>query len=85
MKKTGILLLCMLALTGALYLVVQGLSRSESSLCRQKDLAAGGTKENLPEQVLTRTDEELREEQADCYAFGRLSEEEQDSGGIAPV
>ncbi len=78
MKKTGILLLCMLALTGALYLVVQGLSRSESSLCRQKDLAAGGTKENLPEQVLTRTDEELREEQADCYAFGRLSEEEQE-------
>lgn len=78
MKKTGILLLCMLALTGALYLVVQGLSRSESSLCRQKDLAAGGTKENLPEQVLTRTDEELREEQADCYAFCRLSEEEQE-------
>ena len=78
MKKTGVLLLCMLALTGALYLVVQGLSRSESSLCRQKDLAAGGTKENLPEQVLTRTDEELREEQADCYAFGRLSEEEQE-------
>ncbi len=78
MKKTGILLLCMLALTGALYLVVQGLSRSESSLCRQKDLAAGGTKENLPEQVLTRTDEELREEQTDCYAFGRLSEEEQE-------
>ena len=78
MKKTGILLLCMLALTGALYLVVQGQSRSESSLCRQKDLAAGGTKENLPEQVLTRTDEELREEQADCYAFGRLSEEEQE-------
>lgn len=78
MKKTGILLLCMLALTGALYLMVQGLGRSESSLCRQEDLAAGGTKENLPEQVLTRTDEELREEQADCYAFGKLPEEEQE-------
>lgn len=78
MKKTGILLLCMLVLTGALYLAGQGLARSESSLYRQEELAAGGTKEKLPEQVLTRTDEKLREEQADCYAFGKLSGEEQE-------
>lgn len=78
MKKTGILLLCMLVLTGALYLAGQGLSRSESSLYRQEDMAAEGTAENLPEQVLTQTDEDLREEQADCYAFSKLSEEEQE-------
>lgn len=78
MKKAGILLFCMLVLTGALYFASQGLSRSESSLYRQEDLAAGGTKESLPEQVLTRTDEELREEQTECYAFGKLSEDEQE-------
>lgn len=78
MKKTGILLLCMLVLTGALYLAGQGLSRSESSLYRQEDMAAEGTAENLPEQVLTQTDEDLREEQVDCYAFSKLSEEEQE-------
>lgn len=78
MKKAGILLFCMLVLTGALYLASQGPSKSESSLCRQEDLAAGGTKESLPEQVLTRADDELREEQTDCYAFGKLSEDEQE-------
>lgn len=78
MKKAGILLFCMLVLTGTLYFASQGLSRSESSLYRQEDLAAGGTKESLPEQVLTRTDEELREEQTECYAFGKLSEDEQE-------
>ena len=78
MKKTVILLLCMLVLSGALYFAGQGLSRSESSLYRQGDMAAEGTKRNLPEQVLTRTDEKLREEQEECYAFGKLSEEEQE-------
>ena len=78
MKKAGILLFCMLVLTGALYFASQGPSKSESSLCRQEDLAAGGTKESLPEQVLTRADDELREEQPDCYAFGKLSEDEQE-------
>lgn len=78
MKKTGILLLCMLVLSGALYFAGQGLSHSESSLYRQEDMAAEGAKRNLPEQVLTRTDEKLRKEQEDCYAFGKLSEEEQE-------
>ncbi len=78
MKKAGILLFCMLVLTGALYFASQGPSKSESSLCRQEDLAAGGTKESLPEQVLTRADDELLEEQTDCYAFGKLSEDEQE-------
>ena len=77
MKKAGILLFGMLVLSGALYFAGQGLSRSESMLYRQEDMAAGGTKRNLPEQVLTRTDEKLREEQEECYAFGKLSEEEQ--------
>lgn len=78
MKKSGVLLLCMVILSGALYFVGQGLSRSESNLYRQEDMAAGGTKRDLPEQVLTRTDEKLREEQEECYAFGKLSEEEQE-------
>lgn len=78
MKKAGILLFCMLVISGALYFAGLGLSRSESSLYRQEDMAAGGTKRNLPEQVLTRTDEKLREEQEECYAFGKLSEEEQE-------
>ncbi|MDE5716677.1 MAG: hypothetical protein K2I53_03485 [Lachnospiraceae bacterium] len=78
MKKTGILLICMLVLTGALYLVGKEMSQSESSLYRQEDKAAGGTGGKLPEQVLTRTDEKLREEQEDCYAFGKLTEEEQE-------
>ena len=78
MKKAGILLFCMLVLTGAFYFASQEPSKSESSLCRQEDLAAGGTKESLPEQVLTRADDELREEQTDCYAFGKRSEDEQE-------
>ena len=78
MKKAGLLLFCMLVLTGAFYFASQEPSKSESSLCRQEDLAAGGTKESLPEQVLTRADDELREEQTDCYAFGKLSEDEQE-------
>ncbi len=78
MKKTGILLFCMLILSGALYLAGQGLFSRESSLYRQEDKAAGGSRRSLPEQVLTRTDEKLREEQEDCYAFGKLTEEEQE-------
>lgn len=78
MKKTGIWLLCMLVLTGALYFAGQELSRSESRIYRQEDMAAGGTEGKLPEQVLTRTDDKLRKEQEDCYAFGKLSEEEQE-------
>ena len=78
MKKAGKLLFCMFALTGALYVAGQGWPRSESRRYRQEDMAAEGTERNLPEQVLTRTDGELREEQEDCYAFGKLAEEEQE-------
>lgn len=78
MKRTRILLFGMFVLTGALFLAGQAISRRESSQYRQEDMAAGGTKQNLPEQVLTRTDDKLREEQADCYAFGKLSQEEQE-------
>lgn len=78
MKKIGIFLLGMLALTGALYYTGLRLSRTESSLCRQEDMGAGQTAQQLPEQVLAQTDEKLRDEQRDCYAFGKLSEEEQE-------
>ena len=67
----------MFVLTGTLYLAGLGLSRSESSLYRQEDMGAKQSKPELPEQVLPQTDEKLREEQKDCYAFGKLSEEEQ--------
>lgn len=78
MKKTAVLLISMLVLTGVLYLAGQGLSRNESSLLRQEDVGAGQAQEKLPEQVLTRTDEKLRRQQKDCYAFGKLSQEEQE-------
>lgn len=78
MKKTAAFLIGMLVLTGALYLAGLGLSRSESSLYRQEDLGARQLQPDLPEQVLSQTDEKLREEQKDCYAFGKLSEEEQE-------
>lgn len=77
MKKTAIFLIGMFVLTGTLYLAGLGLSRSESSLYRQEDMGAKQSKPELPEQVLPQTDEKLREEQEDCYAFGKLSEEEQ--------
>ncbi len=77
MKKTLIFLISMFALTGALFYAGQGLSRSESSLFRQEDVGAVQESEELPEQVLSRTNEELREQQRDCYAFGKLSDEEQ--------
>ena len=77
MKKTAVFLISMLALTSALYFAGQRLSRSESSLYRQDDMGAEQEEVRLPEQVLSRTDEKLREEQSDCYAFGKLSEEEQ--------
>lgn len=77
MKKTAVFLISMLALTGALYLAGQRLSRSDSRLYRQEDLGAEQEETRLPEQVLSQTDEKLREEQSGCYAFGKLSEEEQ--------
>lgn len=77
MKKTAVFLISMLALTGALYFAGQKLSRSESSLYRQEDVGAEQKADRLPEQVISQTDEKLREEQRECYAFGKLSEEEQ--------
>lgn len=77
MKKTAVFLVGMLVLTGALYFTGQRLSRSESSLYRQEKVGAEQEETRLPEQVLSRTNEELRKQQRDCYAFGKLSEEEQ--------
>lgn len=78
MKKTVVFLIGMLVLTGTLYLAGLRLPRSESSLYRQEDVGAKQSQPDLPEQVLSQTDEKLREEQKDCYAFGKLSEEEQE-------
>lgn len=78
MKKAAAFLIGMLVLTGALFLAGLRLSRSESSLYRQEDVGAKQTRPELPEQVLPQTNEKLREEQKDCYAFGKLSEEEQE-------
>lgn len=78
MRKIGIFLLGMLALTGTLYYTGQRLSQTESSLYRQEDIGAGQEAQKLPEQVLAQVDEKLRDKQLDCYAFGKLSEEEQE-------
>lgn len=78
MKKTGVLLLCMLLLSGALLYVSGSLPERESRLYKQEEVGAEQTVEKLPEQVLARTDDTLREAQENCYAFGRLTKEEQD-------
>lgn len=78
MKKTGVLLLCMLLLSGALLYVSGSLPERESRLYRQEEVGAEQTMEKLPEQVLARTDDTLRGAQENCYAFGRLTKEEQD-------
>lgn len=77
MKKTGVLLCCMLLLSGTLLYVSWSLPGRESSLCKQEQAGAGQMVEKLPEQVLARTDDALREAQGNCYAFGKLKEEEQ--------
>lgn len=78
MKKTGVLLFCMLLLSGTLLYVSWSLPEQESRLYRQEKVGAGQTVEKMPEQVLARTDDALREAQGNCYAFGKLNEEEQD-------
>lgn len=78
MKKTGVLLCGMILASGALFYVSRSLPEQESSLYRQEAVGAGQTAESIPEQVLIKTDEKLREAQEDCYAFGHLSEEEQE-------
>lgn len=78
MKKTGVLLFCMLLLTGTLLYVSWSLPERESSLFKQEEVGSEQAVEKLPEQVLTRTDDTLRKAQENCYAFGQLSEEEQE-------
>ena len=56
MKKTGVLLFCMLLLSGTLFYLSWNLPKQESSLYRQEETGAGQTVEKLPEQVLARTD-----------------------------
>lgn len=78
MKKTGVLLFCMLLLTGTLLYLSGGLPERESRFYKQEEAGAGQTVEKLPEQVLARTDDTLRDAQENCYAFGQLAKEEQD-------
>lgn len=77
MKKTCVLLLCML-LSGGLLYVTWSLPERESSLYKQEEVGSGQTVGQLPEQVIARQDDVLRKEQENCYAFGQLSGEEQD-------
>lgn len=77
MKKTCVMLFGVLLLGGLLY-VLWSLPERESRLYMQEEVGAGQTVEQLPEQVVARKDEALRGEQENCYAFGRLSGEEQD-------
>lgn len=65
-------------LSGALLYVSGSLPERESRLYKQEEVGAEQTVEKLPEQVLARTDDTLREAQENCYAFGRLTKEEQD-------
>ena len=78
MKKTGVLLFFMLLLTGTLLYLSWSLPERESRLYKQEEVGAAQMAEKLPEQVLARTDDALRDAQENCYAFGQLSEEEQD-------
>lgn len=78
MKKTGILLFSMSLLTGMLFFAGHYLSFQESSLHRPEALGAGQTVQSQPEQVIKPTDEALRAAQNGCYAFGKLSGEEQE-------
>lgn len=66
------------AAVGALLYVSGSLPERESRLYKQEEVGAEQTVEKLPEQVLARTDDTLREAQENCYAFGRLTKEEQD-------
>lgn len=77
MKKTCVLLLCML-LSGVLLYVTWSLPERESSLYKQEEVGSGQTVEQFPEQVIARQDDTLRKAQENCYAFGQLSGEEQD-------
>lgn len=77
MKKTGLLLLCML-LSGTLLYVSWTLPERESSIYQQEKVGSEQTAEQLPEQIVARKDDALRKEQENCYAYAQLSEEEQD-------
>lgn len=77
MKKTGVLLICML-LSGTLLYLSWRLPEQESSLYIQKEVGAGQTVEQQPEQVTAGKDDALRMAQENCYAFGQLSGEEQE-------
>lgn len=78
MKKTGLPVLCFLMLSGALLCVVRNLPEKESRHYQQEEAGSEQKVQQLPEQVLARTDDRLREAQENCYAFGQLQEEEQE-------
>lgn len=78
MKKTGVLLFCMLLVSGTLFFVSWVLPERESSLYRQEKVGAEQTVEQQPEQVIAGNDDALQKEQENCYAFSQLSGEEQE-------
>lgn len=71
MKRTGLLLTGMLIVTGCLTYAWRTLPRQESDLYLQENIGAKQEENELTEQVIQR-------EQENGYAYGKLSEEEQE-------
>lgn len=76
MKKTGLLLIGMLTMTGALAFAWRQLPHEESDLYWQEDLGAEQTDYEMQEQVIRQGSAELEKSQENCYAYQRLSAEE---------
>lgn len=78
MKRTGLLLIGMLILTGCLAYAWQELPHAESELYRQADMGAAQAEDDVSEQVIRQEEEEdvsmLSLE--NCYAYQMLSEDE---------
>ena len=77
MKKTGILLMGMLLLTGALAYAWHQLPHEKSDLYRQADLGAEQTEFEEPEQVIRQDRVQIEMSLEKCFAYQRLPEEEQ--------
>lgn len=77
MKRTSFLLIVMLTLTGALAYAWRQLPHEERDLYWQADLGAEQTEYEEPEQVIRQEDAQIQVSLENCYAYQKLSEEEQ--------
>lgn len=76
MKRTGLLLICMLFLTGCLAYAWYELPHEKSDLYRQADLGAAQTEYEVSEQVIRQEQMISEESLENCYAYQMLSEDE---------